>query len=60
MATRGPEKERAGKLFTHTEIAQKKYFICLGEIRTENIYVYIYVIITLHILRSNKILNIYI
>jgi hypothetical protein len=45
VATRGTGKETAGKLFTHIENAQKKYFMCLSEIRTPMIYFYI--IITL-------------
>jgi hypothetical protein len=34
VATRGPEEESAGKLFTHIENAQNKYFLYLIEIRT--------------------------
>jgi hypothetical protein len=58
MAARGSEKETAGKLLTHVENAQKKYFICLSEIRTPIIC--FYVIITIHISRNIKILHLYV
>ena len=34
MAIRGPEKGTAGKLLTHIKNGQKKYFVCLSEMRT--------------------------
>jgi hypothetical protein len=50
MATGGPEKRTAGRLFTHIENAKKKYFVCLSERRTP--IMYFYGIITLQILRN--------
>ena len=44
-------KQTAGKLFTHKAGAQKKYFVCLGEIRTSVIRFSL--TNTLQILRSN-------
>jgi len=58
MATRRTEKETAGKLFIHKENIQKKYFICLSEIRTPIIYFYFK--ITLLILRNIRMFKIYI
>jgi hypothetical protein len=58
MAARGSEKETGGKLLNHIENAQKKYFICLSEIRTPIIC--FYVIITLLISRHIQILHLYV
>ena len=56
MATRGLEKKTSVKLFTHIENAQKKYFICLSEIRTPVLCCCL--IISFQILRYSKMLNI--
>jgi hypothetical protein len=51
----GQKEETAGELFTHIENVRKKYFMCLSKIRTPIIYIYVQ--ITLQILRNIIMLN---